>query len=467
MPGTDRVKRTDFRWLRRWAWLGCLALFVGAGSSIVSAAAPRVIAASPDDGDEDVDPGTAVLRIEFDQDMNQQGLSLCGVQKADAAGKPRWTSPRVIELPIQLAPDRAYAWSINCQNARNFRGTNGEAAQIYPLRFQTRSAGAPPASPLTQEAKQSAIARLRQVIDEHYSYRDLRRTDWEEIFRSHEKALNDAPNWSKFARAVARLLAPARDVHLVVRPDKGAPLATFVRQVHPNFDWRLVQQSLPNLRELNPTVATGKFEDGIGYLLIRNWSAPQDLDAVWTALEEMRAAPALIVDVRPNAGGSEPLAAQVAGCFVREPAVYSLHETRAAAAPGGFSPRRSRKLEPNRQRPALSMPVAVLMGPANMSSCESFLLMMRTAPQCRLIGERSYGSSGNPQPHELAPGLTLLVPAWRDYLPNGELLEGQGVGPDLSVPAGAEDASDPVLATALAYLRSAEARHHAAERSSK
>ncbi|MBL9124697.1 MAG: hypothetical protein JNG90_13760, partial [Planctomycetaceae bacterium] len=86
---------------------------------------------------------------------------------------------------------------------------------------------------------------------------------------------------------------------------------------------------------------------------------------------------------------------------------------------------------------------------------------------CRLIGERSYGSSANPQPHEIAPGLTLLVPSWRDYLPTGELLEGQGVGPDISVPAGAEDASDPVLATAVAYLRSAEARNHAAERSSK
>ncbi|MBL9124420.1 MAG: hypothetical protein JNG90_12365, partial [Planctomycetaceae bacterium] len=346
MPGTDRVKRTDFRWLRRWAWFGGLALFVGQGSQVASAAAPRVIAASPDDGDDDVDPGTAVVRIEFDQDMNQQGLSLCGVQQGDAAGKPRWTGPRVIELPIRLVPDRAYAWSVNCQHARNFRGTNGAAAQIYPLRFHTRSADAAPAAPLAQEAKQAAIGRLRQVIDEQYSYRDLRRTDWDEIFRSHEKALSDAPSWSKFARDVARLLAPARDVHLVVRPDKGAPLATFVRQVQPNFDFQSVQQALPDLRELNPTVATGKFDDGIGYLLIRSWSAPQDIDAVWTALDEMRTAPALILDVRPNAGGSEPLAAQVAGCFVREPAIYSWHETRAAAAPGGFSPRHSRKLEP-------------------------------------------------------------------------------------------------------------------------
>jgi carboxyl-terminal processing protease len=81
--------------------------------------------------------------------------------------------------------------------------------------------------------------------------------------------------------------------------------------------------------------------------------------------------------------------------------------------------------------------------------------MMRAAPKVLLVGDRSYGSSGNPKPHEIGGGISVLLPSWKDYLPNGTLLEGSGIVPDVSVPPGADDfqTTDPVLDVALARLR--------------
>ena len=56
----------------------------------------------------------------------------------------------------------------------------------------------------------------------------------------------------------------------------------------------------------------------------------------------------------------------------------------------------------------------------------------------------------------LGSGLTLFVPSWRDLELDGACLEGRGLAPDIEVEAdlGAfRNGQDPVLASALAFLR--------------
>ncbi len=90
-----------------------------------------------------------------------------------------------------------------------------------------------------------------------------------------------------------------------------------------------------------------------------------------------------------------------------------------------------------------------------MSSNESFLLMMKQAPDAVIVGARSQGSSGNPKPHDLGNGVTVFLPSWKDMTVDGHELEGVGVPPDIEVNATANDfrESDPVLTAALEHLR--------------
>jgi hypothetical protein len=88
-----------------------------------------------------------------------------------------------------------------------------------------------------------------------------------------------------------------------------------------------------------------------------------------------------------------------------------------------------------------------------MSSNESFIMMMRGDPQCRTFGARLCGSSGNPRPHDLGAGISVLLPSWQDDFPDGTLLEGRGIEPDVPVEFTASGNGDPVLAAALGWLR--------------
>ncbi len=67
-------------------------------------------------------------------------------------------------------------------------------------------------------------------------------------------------------------------------------------------------------------------------------------------------------------------------------------------------------LKPNRDVPAFTGRIAVLTGPVIMSSAESLLLLMKQVPGCKLVGARSYGSSGNPRPIDLGNGVTVMLP---------------------------------------------------------
>ena len=150
------------------------------------------------------------------------------------------------------------------------------------------------------------------------------------------------------------------------------------------------------------------------------------------------------------------MARKIAGSFVDKPTPYARNVTRDPQSPGGFTKVFERVMEPC--DPAVKAPVAVLMGPKNMSSCESFLMMMAEAPRATLVGGPSYGSSGNPKPHELAEGLIAFLPSWKDMLLDGSLHEGHPLRPDVEVEAESADfaTGDPVLERALQVLRNAK-----------
>jgi C-terminal processing protease CtpA/Prc len=220
---------------------------------------------------------------------------------------------------------------------------------------------------------------------------------------------------------------------------------------------KLLPQVIQNWKQPHPVVATGQAAPGVGYIAIHSWDrkhAPQALDAALAALGGFGGLPALIVDVRLNGGGDERLAREFAGCFVRNRAKYAQHVT-VDPASGGFSPPIERWIEPTAGGPAYSGRVAVLMGRANMSSAEAFLLMMKQAPNVTLIGDRSYGASGNPQPHVLANGVTVYLPSWQAMLPDGTPLERKGIAPTIEVKTTLKDFArrDPVLEKAIEVLR--------------
>lgn len=302
-----------------------------------------------------------------------------------------------------------------------------------------------------------ALVQLREAIDNDYSYRDVRRVRWDQLFLQYGPALASASGPEDFATKAAAMLGAAQDVHITVQVEGGRRFGTCKESVPANYNEAFIERLVPNFRRHNATVATGQWKDGIAYLMIRDWNVDRkaNLEPAFQALAQWQESPGLVIDVRPNGGGGEGLAESIAGCFVDHPAVYAKHVVRDANAPGGFSPVQERVLDPNAKGPKYRGRIAVLMGPKCVSSNEAFLLMMKQVPGCTLVGERSRGSSGNPKPHQLANGVTVYLPSWKAMRPDGTCFEGQGIAPDVRVAARPTDFQnrDPVLDAALSLLR--------------
>jgi hypothetical protein len=303
------------------------------------------------------------------------------------------------------------------------------------------------------DANAVAIERLKTAIDQNYSYRDRKGVDWSKQIEEYRKPLSSAASADAFASKAAEMLTKAEDLHITLKVGDKL-VGTYRRDMRPNFNPRLLPSLIPKLQQHGKTALVGELPDGIRYVAIGTWEnrEPASLDAAIAAVaDSAQAKKPLIIDVRPNTGGDERLGWRVAGMFVGKPTPYAetvVHQS------GQDLPMQQRVLQPNAKGIFHPGPCVVLMGNANVSSCEGFLLMMRAAG-CKLIGGKSAGASGNPQPHDLGNGVTVNLPSWRSLSLEGRELEGVGITPDVVVDSKPEDfqKADPVLAKALAVLR--------------
>lgn len=438
-----------------WVWMRVVVVLACMHGGWTWAVPPRVVFASPDNADMPVDPETKAIRITFDQEMSPGGRSICGGGPGfpEIVGKPYWADAWTMVVPVKLQAERAYALSINCPSAQNFRSKAGEAAEIYPISFRTGKSGEQAAALAAKDIEELASS-LRRAIDDHYSYRDLRVKDWDKVFADANASFAEATTASQFARAAVKMLAVAEDVHLgVVLGDMR--LGTYGRAAAANYDHRAVSSVVPKYKLHNARVATGVFEDGIVYVQINSWSverADEELRPVFAALDTAASAPGIVLDVRANGGGDELKARTVAARFLTEAKVYSKNRIRNPAAEGGWDGPFDRVAEPCQACEAYRGKVAVLIGGQCASSNESFIKMVQEAPARLLFGARTFGSSGRPIRHEIGHGLGVSLPSWQDMMPDGTLLEGNGIAPDRAV-EWKRDGGDAVLEAALAWLR--------------
>lgn len=449
----------------------CIALIVGLPAMFGAVQeddeqrrAPRVVSVVPADGAAGVDPSIREIRVMFDMSMSRDGYSFVGGGEhfPSMTGVARWIDARTWAVPVKLRPNWEYGFSINSRSFKNFRSI--WLVPVEPSRYGFATGGLRSIVRSPEAQRKLNIASfdaLTDAIRTKYAYRDVRKLDWEGLFAEHRRDIVGEAFTDGWARRVAAMLATAQDVHMTLEFD-GIKLATLVRRVAPNFDRDKLAEAIPHLEWKSRNIATGTTVDGIAYVLIGTWSgdAAAEIRSVHDYLAGSVDATGIIIDVRPNAGGSEMLARGVAGWFVDEPRVYAKHVLRRGPGPEDFAPIRERIIEPNERPRRYGGPVMVLTGRYCMSSCEAFLLMMKQAGRATLVGEPSYGSSGNPRAVYLPNGVKVFIPSWKALRPDGSCFEGEGIAPDVLVPSAGGDqlGDDRVLAKAIVLIQEMNGR---------
>ena len=71
-----------------------------------------------------------------------------------------------------------------------------------------------------------------------------------------------------------------------------------------------------------------------------------------------------------------------------------------------------------------------MIGPGAVSSAEGFAMMMSAVKRCKIIGQPTRGSSGNPAPVHLFDGIDVYYSRWISMMPDGSPIEDLGVPVD-------------------------------------
>jgi Peptidase family S41/Bacterial Ig-like domain len=315
-------------------------------------------------------------------------------------------------------------------------------------------AGGPPPLDTAQAAK--AFDRLWEAFDEDYAMFILRpEVDWGQLRAEFRPKALASRSVQEFAEVCAQMLRPLRDLHVWLTV-AGQPVPVYNRPRTANSNPSAHQALLGNLHQ-EGRVQWTVTADKIGFLAIYGWNNDRIPAFCDQALAQMRDTRGLILDVRLNGGGSEDLARDVAGRFVPRSFVYAYSRFRNGPAHTNLTAKIERRVAP-RGPWRYDRPVVVLIGQKCMSSNESFVAMMSGDPDALLMGDHTCGSSGNPELINLALNMTVSVPRWIDYLPNGTPLDERGFQPQVQFHPGSgafQASRDDLLSAALARLRQA------------
>lgn len=208
--------------------------------------------------------------------------------------------------------------------------------------------------------------------------------------------------------------------------------------------------------------------DGVVVIRIPSFADPKFEAAAVAAVRAHAGAPLILFDVRGNGGGNTPSALLAtiidrpyAGTIVNTPMTIAENDAQASFRPDAAPPPRLMiRYGPDRTEPAADAirgPMAVLMDGGCGSACEDFVIRFQSGKRGPLMGEATFGSTGQPyfiQWPELK--MSLRISSKREYLPDGSPFEGVGVKPDISVSERIADLTapgDPQLERALAAWR--------------
>ncbi len=299
-------------------------------------------------------------------------------------------------------------------------------------------------------------------FDQNYSYFIYKNIDWNAVKEQYAPNFSQELDANEFAKQLNEMLQVLHDWHIWVQAPNGDVFGYNGSYSVNRPDTSVTDQYIQGLEELaKGVIYHGMVSNNIAYIEIDTLGTEEFKAVSDQAIEEMFAkyedADGMIIDIRFNSGGNEENAAKIASRFIDESFMYGYTVNRNGPNHDDFDDPYEHTLEPSTGT-HFTGPAVCLIGKKCMSSAEWFTLMMKHAPNVTLIGDTTRGASGFPRDFKLPNGVSYGVPRWIAYTYEDEVIEDNGVAPDIEIPVeqSFDDTHDYVLERAIAFLEGGE-----------
>jgi hypothetical protein len=292
---------------------------------------------------------------------------------------------------------------------------------------------------------QSAVFdEVWQQFDLHYSFFQLKQINWDSLGAYYRPLALQAATDQEFASVISRMLRELRDVHVTLTPTGTRSTLTYASPmdtIPAYYNDNVVFQHYVTSSTLSATghLRYGMLTASIGYIRIPSFGDAGWASEIDAALDQMRAATKIVVDVRNNYGGDYRLAADIAGRFADHSRTFGYLKYRNGPSHSDFTPYATETVSPSGPR-QFTGPVYVLSNRRDFSSAEDFILAMRSLPNTTVVGDTTAGASGGPIVRELSNGWTYQLSEWIEYTSDKQTFEGVGLAPNYFARGTATDA---------------------------
>ena len=226
-----------------------------------------------------------------------------------------------------------------------------------------------------------------------------------------------------------------------IRGEKGTTVRLLVRRMSSGASEELtIERGVIPIESVRLLMQVGR----IGHLRITGFTGTTN-DDLATAIERFERSKGLgmVVDLRYNPGGLVSSVVDVTSQFIDEGLVLYQIDARGD--------RRDWNLTPGGQ--ALEIPVVVLVNEFSASASEVFAGAIMDHGRAEVIGATTFGKGSVNKLWPLSDGSGVNFTTARWFTPNGTLIEGEGIVPDVLQDASEDESEDLQLDRAIEALK--------------
>jgi len=171
----------------------------------------------------------------------------------------------------------------------------------------------------------------------------------------------------------------------------------------------------------------------------------------------------IVIDVRNNLGGDISDLNFLAGQFITTPLQFGYSRYKSGNGRLDYTPWISSVIAPQTGATTITTPITILCDKYSASLAEIFTMAMRLLPNCKTVGETTFGATGPLTDYGIYNDGSFTVPGFMSvktasgefkYI-DGNIYEGKGFPPDYPVPfsaAGINAGTDVQLEKAISLL---------------
>ncbi len=297
---------------------------------------------------------------------------------------------------------------------------------------------------------------ISQDIRAHYARLCYRQKEFQEFLQERDN-VSSAKTAGEFSEKLNKTLWKLRDNHIRVRLTNGKTLKGYPRELKPNYSWEYCARLFKTKpdRVKHATLLYKRINSKTLYLLINSFSKNRINTFMREApklREKLGITENVIIDVRPNQGGSDKTGSLIWSLFLPkgEKKLARVLKYRANPRDPNEFYEYEDYIHGTEEKALKPKKLLVLCGQQTESSAEGFVLRMK-AIGATVLGDRTGGTSGRPLPHVFGP-VEVDIPSWIPCESDRTPIFDRGVQPHIKIDpekAPTTPEEDPTLEKAL------------------